>query len=228
MRPLGLQWELPSLAVEVGEQVHAKFVGPRGRQGKNAFFARSAVESIWLGVWKHGEQNIVNFVNGKVLKARTIHRKLLEERWDVEQVFGINVSFAAVDLGGKKQPDVLEFIEDNADEFAPGMGTLGGFIEKEVGASKPFTPRRFMLRQAVFEKHCYTFVCCACGAQGPGLPHSGSVCHIEACGPRLEAAIAPTFGGQDAITSACERIAAHTERRWPRAPHSKQPLVLIL
>ena len=77
-----------SVAVaEFGEQVHYRI--PKARSGRLRKLQTQWFAGTWLGIERKSHEHLVATESGEVVKARSIRRKLLVERWKSDKIEAI-------------------------------------------------------------------------------------------------------------------------------------------
>ena len=175
---------------EYGERVLYMPLGDRP-----AFPEPRFQEGLWLGLDLRTAEVLIGTPTG-VVRARTVKRRVEEDRWSAEEALAIRGT--PWDPTPGTDPELLPTAVRRpppADEPTPDRAPA------EPGMSA----RRAPLRKADFMKYGYTDGCPACANYEAG--HSTRVGHNELCRQRIEAELMKTDDGKARIDQGYGRIA---------------------
>ena len=189
--------ELPSLA-EFGEQVLYKSLSSSAGRVEN--LAARFLDGTFLGVEPRTGELRIGTASG-VIKARSIRRKLEEERWSSTALQNLTgtpwdpTPGTAAAQGGTTAGE----LDEKKDPILPKEHTEPGHLA-----------RRTRLTREDFEAHGFTPGCYGCRLLREGGEKSGG--HNEVCRQRMEAANSSTAGGKDRVEEGYQRLASAAMR----------------
>ena len=193
----GVRKELPSLA-EFGEQVLYKPLSSSAGRVEN--LAARFLDGTFLGVEPRTGELRIGTASG-VIKARSIRRRLEEERWSSTALQNLTgtpwdpTPGTAAAQGGTTAGE----LDEKKDPILPKEHTEPGHLA-----------RRTRLTREDFEAHGFTPGCYGCRLLREGGEKSGG--HNEVCRQRMEAAISSTAGGKDRVEEGYQRLASEAMR----------------
>jgi len=175
------------LGIEFGEAVLWRRKHSGGALGK---LSSAWSNGVFLGVKGLSGEVIVSDTSG-VYKSRTVHRKPIGDRWDVESSNLIQYAPWKVNADDEKADgDVLVAIKLTEEEIAEQIR------EKEFDMGDTSAPRRLKITKADLGTHGYSARCDGCRAALAGRPAQN---HSEECRRRVLEAIGkddPRLGAQ--------------------------------
>ncbi len=176
-------------------EVHLAPKGPEAAAAGS--LGARVMEGIVLGYATRSHSYVV-FRNGQVTLARSVYRKPLSQRWQVEKIEGVTVS--KKDMHEARGARAIPFVDR----------------EREPDAAPPRrrAVRKLELRQADFDPALggcgWTEHCSKCvRAKDYGWRESSNMQHSIECRKRLEAELEQTARGRERLAHARER-----EDRW--------------
>ena len=173
------------IIVEFGERVFAKLSLKRpstkrkAKRGKRKLAARS-VEGIWAGVYPRTGEHVVVRHDGEAIRVRTVHRAVVQERWNVDMIRAVRATPRQPnpDLKAKENIEAKLATEEPA-ERADGGADLGEAERADAHAA----PRELRITDRLLEKFDYTPGRAGCIHKQLGLEgHRG---HTAGCRQRI-------------------------------------------
>jgi hypothetical protein len=175
--------------VGFGEQVFAKLPIKGPQHGADGNMAPRHVIGTFVGYAKDSNSYRI-VVNNKVMNTRSIMRRPMSERWQIDAIEGITST--PWDLLGKSEVRA---------KFKPNEEELEKFPDRQPGV-----PRRFKITKKDLEEVGYSEGCPQCdhimryGNNQPGLQHQ------ERCRARVLAELAKILRGQQRLQANEDRI----------------------
>ena len=195
--------------VEFGERVLGKLAlkksstDKKSKRGKKKLAARS-VDGIYVGVYPRTGEHLICKADGEVIRVRTVHRVVVEDRWRADLVLNVKATPRQPNPNNEKTADISGKL--NVDEEAKADGAADGAVpqdEREVAADHS-GPRELRINERLLEKYGYTVGCPGCIHKQLGL--AGHRAHNDICRRRIYAAMAEDVDELDRLTKNQEKL----------------------
>ena len=200
--------------VEFGEWVLAKHSRLDKKSARKGPLMKRAVLGTWVGTYEPTSENIVIIEIGVAIRTRTIFRRPVNERWNVEVVVKIKSTPLKFDPS-KDDTKIPIFKELNhevendqsEDESTSEMGTHGDHVNINEGAASIPMRRRFKITKDLLEQHGHIDNCKGCEASLKGFDRRE---HSHGCRRRLSESMGKIEKGRKAFER--ERIRLSTRQ----------------
>ena len=173
------------VVVELGERVFAKLSLKRpatkrkAKRGKKKLAARS-VEGIWAGIYPRTGEHIVIRHDGEAIRARTVHRVVEQERWNVNMIRDVKATPRQPNPNIEEKDRIDAKLATEEPAARPDGGAELGEPEQADGHA---APRELRITDRLLDKFGYTPGCPGCIHKQLGLEgHRG---HSTACRQRV-------------------------------------------